>query len=130
MSEQTSRAARRGFLSSLAGLPLIGGSVALIGSPTRADVVVTPELLATYDTFLDLERRHQNWERANGNGDEFRALMGMTFLDNPAGSYDFVGNHGGIAPSARAAVLLSAAGCGWRGRGRSSARVARDGGLP
>ena len=119
MSDHSSRGVRRGFLSGLAGLPLIGGSVALIGSPTRADVIVTPDLLATYDAFLDLERRHLNWERAKGNGDEFRALMGMTFLDNPAGSFDFVGDRGGVAPSARAAVLLSAAGCGWGQRART-----------
>jgi len=122
MSDQPSRAARRGFLSGLAGLPLIGGSVALIGSPTSADVVVTPDLLETYDAFLDLERRHLNWERAKGNGDEFRALMGMTFLDNPAGSFDFVGDRGGVAPSTRAAVLLAAADCGWGGRPLRGAR--------
>ena len=47
---------RRAFLRGLATLPLIGGSVALIGNPTAAAVPATPELLADYADFLGLER--------------------------------------------------------------------------
>jgi len=113
MSDQISRTARRGFLRSLASLPLVGGSVTLIGSPTRADVPVTDDLLHTYDTFLDFERRYLNWERARGDRETFRGLMGHTYLQNPAASFDYAGQRGGLGPSDRAALILSAAGCGW-----------------
>jgi hypothetical protein len=36
---------RRNFLRGLATLPLIGGSVAILGKPTAAAVTVTPDLL-------------------------------------------------------------------------------------
>ncbi len=47
---------RRTFLSGLAGLPMIGGSVALIGSPTAAAVPTTTGLLQNYEAWLAWER--------------------------------------------------------------------------
>ena len=46
---------RRGFLRGLASLPLIGGSVALIGQPTKAAGPVTQAMLADYADFLAIE---------------------------------------------------------------------------
>ena len=48
---------RRTFLRGLTTLPLIGGSVALLGSPTRAAEPVTEELLDSYSEWLYYERR-------------------------------------------------------------------------
>lgn len=56
-------ASRRGFLSGLATLPLIGGSVALIGSPSAVAEPLNQRLLDAYDEFLDGERRALKWER-------------------------------------------------------------------
>lgn len=41
---------RRGFLGQLATLPLIGGGITLIGQPTAAAVLVTPDLVEAYKT--------------------------------------------------------------------------------
>lgn len=46
---------RRGFLSSLASLPFIGGGVKLIGAPSAAAVPVSLELLRRYRLFLNKE---------------------------------------------------------------------------
>jgi hypothetical protein len=58
-----------------------------------------------------MERRLLNWERAGGHGAAFEAFEGTLWLNTPAGSF-----HGGDEPlpSTRAAVVLSAVGCGWR----------------
>ena len=47
---------RRTFLRGLATLPLIGGSVALIGNPTQTAVLVTDGLLRNYEAWLAWER--------------------------------------------------------------------------
>ncbi len=47
--------ARRGLLRGLATLPLVGGSVALIGQPTAAAVPFTPELATRYVAWLARE---------------------------------------------------------------------------
>lgn len=94
---------RRGFLRGLAGLPLIGGSVALIGSPTAAAVQPTYGMLATYTAWLDGERRHVAWAAGFG---------GMVPCMNPGHAF-----HSGDpvkvgqAAMARAPVVLSAVGC-------------------
>jgi hypothetical protein len=58
-----------------------------------------------------MEHRHLAWEMRGGHGLDFHRLMGCIKLDNLAGSF-----HGGDEPppSTRAAVVLSAAGYGWR----------------
>ena len=40
---------RRSFLRGIAALPLIGGSVAILGKPTQAAVPVTHDMLCAYD---------------------------------------------------------------------------------
>ena len=47
---------RRAFLRSLATLPLIGGSIAILGQPTAAAVPVTDGLLRNYEAWLAWER--------------------------------------------------------------------------
>lgn len=117
---------RRGFLRNLASLPLIGGGLTLIGSPTAAAVPVTPDLLDSYDAWLHFERRWLQFERFGAKGTERDKLAdGWVFLNertgraysdmvrcaNGGGHY-----HGNVAPaSTRAAVVLSAVGCGWEG---------------
>ena len=47
---------RRGFLRGLTTLPLIGGSVAILGQPTVAAVPVTRDMAQLYETWLGWER--------------------------------------------------------------------------
>ncbi|KQP53027.1 hypothetical protein [Methylobacterium sp. Leaf106] len=117
-------ASRRGFLSGLASLPLIGGSVALIGSPSAVAAPLTPDLLDSYDAWLEYERRWLQWERY-GNRDTIQRLS-LPFRDEMAGwdQFDMIPAandgarfHGNSEPpaSTRAALVLSTVGCGWRG---------------
>jgi hypothetical protein len=47
---------RRGFLRQLCTLPMLGGSVALLGAPTAVAEPITPDLFEAYDRWLTLER--------------------------------------------------------------------------
>ena len=112
---------RRSFLSGLATLPLIGGSVALIGAPSAVAEPVTLPLVERYVDWLSVElgeaiiersvlrepvykaqteRWRREWCRDNGT------LCGMEgqhrFLVPPA-----------ELPSSHAALVLSTVGCGW-----------------
>lgn len=98
-------ASRRGFLRGLTTLPLIGGGVALIGSPTAAAVPVTGGTIATYIAWLDAERRYVQW--ASG-------CRGFIPQMNPGAAYhDRVRDVHAAAREAveRAPVVLSAVGC-------------------
>ena len=102
----TTPASRRGFLSGLATLPLIGGSVALIGSPTAAAAPVTGGTIATYIAWLDAERRYVQW-----------AVNGKGFIPclNPGHAFHGWGGQSAYAVAGeairRAPVILAAAGC-------------------
>ena len=106
--------ARRGFLHQLAGLPLIGGGVTLIGNPTRAAEPVTEQLLDAYSEWLFYERQLLCRERWPGSRDAEAVVpantgaTGFHFPAYPASWKD------APKPSTRAAVVLSAVGCGWR----------------
>ena len=109
---------RRTFLRGLVSLPLIGGSVALIGNPTAAAVPITPKLLDAYEEWLDLERSYLTWERFGRDGPEKRygANVEVVWRDRTTGKAwtmtvdnDFSGFDHRHAAS-RAAVILSAAG--------------------
>ena len=57
---------RRSFLRGLASLPLIGGSIALIGAPTKAAVPVTRPMLVEYADWLLFEHhmvKHEIYDR-------------------------------------------------------------------
>ena len=112
---------RRSFLRGLASLPLIGGSLALIGQPTAAAVPITDLMLDSYEAFLDYER---SWLRFERYGERARTrpslnlyeavfinratgeLFEATKVNNPGARFE----HTNPMPSTRAAVILSAAG--------------------
>lgn len=48
--------ARRGFLRGLAALPLVGGSVALVGQPTAVAAEPSPKLIGAYAEWLRIEQ--------------------------------------------------------------------------
>jgi len=108
-------ASRRGFLSGLATLPLIGGSVALIGSPSAVAEPVSPVLMHEYVNWLAYE-----WSRASieAHGSD----RGMWFpLHGPA--HQWHAERGNrvrtlVPPSTRAALVLATVGCDWREGGR------------
>lgn len=121
------RASRRGFLSGLASLPLIGGSVALLGQPTAAATPVTEALLWSYRHWLHMEHRMLSYEmadhdvkRAGQIEDGFSYILSdgsrVPNLDwhmQWSGQPGARGPAGWITapqPSSRAAVILSAAG--------------------
>ena len=111
---------RRTFLRGRAGLPLLGGSVALIGAPTAAAVPVTPDLLHSYKSWLHMEHRMVSFELAGHDqrlgkemerfhfagtpGDRWHMQWAREGARGPAGWID------APQPSTRAAVILSAAG--------------------
>jgi hypothetical protein len=76
--------AHRGFRRGLARLPLIGGSVTILGNPTKAAEPITEAMLQANATSLEMERRFPNWERAGGHRATFETLEGTLWLDNPA----------------------------------------------
>jgi hypothetical protein len=55
---------RRGFLRQLCSLPMLGGSVALLGAPTAVAEPITPDLFEAYDRWLTLERYFLMEEKA------------------------------------------------------------------
>jgi hypothetical protein len=104
--------ARRGFLRQLAGLPLIGG-VTILGKPTKAAVPVTEELKERYIAWLAHEHRGALWEREvqpypHAHGRHPNTVPMYWFPEHP--DIELV-VHGAL-PSTRAAVVLSAVGCG------------------
>jgi hypothetical protein len=120
---------RRTFLRQLAGLPLIGGSIALIGAPTAVAEPVTAGLMEAYKTWLHLELRGLASEMAADPvcverygyaGRSFNRSELTRTIQNAiwcAGVGDAGRFHNGDRPepSARAALVLSAVGCEWRG---------------
>ena len=122
---------RRGFLRGLVTLPLIGGGVTLIGSPTGAAEPITDRLLDAYDTWLQTERRclvverygpGSKWERLNREGPYALGIRdrrtGQTWnytdLTTEAAHFHFRSGEKEPQPSTRAAIVLSAVGCGWK----------------
>lgn len=109
----SSPSSRRGYLRGLTTLPLIGGSVTLIGNPTAAAEAVTEALLDAYDEWLFMERRLLCLEAGPGRRSEAHVPC-----NTGVGRFHFLTN--GLdwrslpQPSTRAAVVLSAVGCDWR----------------
>ena len=119
LSPERPTLARRGFLSGLASLPLIGGGVTLIGQPTAAAVPVTDDLRWAYKEWLYMEHRMLSYELA-GHRQSASADYERCFTGNVATGWHMQwagqGNRGPAGwidapqPSTRAAVILSAAG--------------------
>jgi hypothetical protein len=103
---------RRAFLSQLAKLPLIGGGLSIIGQPKAVAEPVTMELLDNYMTWLVAEYIGLYRElQANGHKVDINTRNAAAVFHPPFGwDPEFP------APSARAAVVLSAVGCDWKDR--------------
>lgn len=102
-------ATRRGFLCGLTTLPLIGGSVALIGSPVRAAQPVTPGMVATYSAWLAYERSSLMHACGIARADDMIPHV------NPGSRFHFSRpvdlKTWGLDAVERAPVMLAAAGC-------------------
>jgi hypothetical protein len=104
-------ASRRGFLRGLTTLPLIGGGVALIGSPSGVAAAPSRQVLAAYNEWLFYERRLLCIEAFGG-------LSAEAFVPANSGPTDFhfpIGQDWKAVPqpSTRAALVLSAVGYDW-----------------
>ena len=111
--------ARRSFLHGLVTLPMIGGGVTLIGNPTAAAVPVTDALHARYTEWLAVEYGNALIERDGREAPpsvrdfhiDYRRRWcegNRTLNPDPAsGRFRLLPF---VPPSARAAVILSAAG--------------------
>ncbi len=103
---------RRAFLRGLVRLPMIGGSVALIGSPTAAAVPTTTGLLQNYEAWLAWERYQLQTELWGRDA----ADRCTTFLAMNLPGEQWHNPWRDEAPpcpaaSTRAALVLSAVGC-------------------
>lgn len=113
---------RRGFLRGLTTLPLIGGSVALIGTPAAVAEPVTPRLLREYHDWLMYEQSCLRREIEGGSPSRFglenvygsalrwHRARGELRLDTEGESM----GDGMSFPSTRAALVLSTVGCDWQ----------------
>ena len=113
---------RRGFLRGLASLPLVGGSVALIGQPSAVAEPVTDRLMWSYKEWLFFEHRMISYELAGydlplaheieriGGGDvtDWHFQWSREGMRGPAGWID------APQPSTRAALVLSTVDCDWK----------------
>lgn len=118
----TPSSSRRGFLSGLAALPLIGGGVTLIGRPTATAVPVSRELLESYKAWLHYENRMLSYELAGHDIAAAGRIEKLVPLNNEGADWHFQWNRAPGArgpagwitapqPSTRAALVLSAVGC-------------------
>ena len=107
---------RRTFLRGLASLPLIGGSLAILGQPTAAAVPVTPAIIDRYVAWLAAEHAEAQDEREEIHHPQelgyaqFRrewVRQPMFWFPDDAVAQAAVR---ATRPSSRAAVILSAAG--------------------
>ena len=102
---------RRGFLRGLVGLPLLGGGLTLIGAPTAVAEPISEHLLRVYASWLWGERGRALDELYPAHAPGFR--NGLDMNEGVFFHHD-VPDYSTPPPSARAAVILAAAGCEWR----------------
>lgn len=118
---------RRGFLRGLLSLPLIGGSVALIGAPSAVAEPCTLPMLQTYSDWLAREFGETLIELAPLTHPQRDELPGfMTYATQHARNWcegNALLTRGSrvsfevpprMLPSTRAALVLSTVGCDWR----------------
>lgn len=100
---------RRSFLRGLTTLPLVGGSVALVGAPTGAAEPVTPGMLATYAAWLANEHRSLMWATCKAMPDSFVPCLnpGAQFHTCSGATVERIG----LEAQLRAPVVLAAVGC-------------------
>jgi hypothetical protein len=87
--------------------------VTILGNPTKAAIPVTEDLLQSYSAWLHFERRFLLWELCGSDKSRFEVVDSLVLGGNPGFHYHKAG--GEPPPSTRAAVVLSAVGCGWKG---------------
>lgn len=102
---------RRGFLRGLVSLPLIGGGVTLIGSPSAVAEPVSLTLLAEYECWLGLEQMRVAREMRPDSPYFGWRLYGSAHDWHRYSSHN-------QPPSTRAALVLATVGCDWREGGR------------
>ncbi len=102
---------RRTFLASLAALPMLGGGVKLIGSPTQAAVPTTTELLQNYEAWLAWER-HQLQTEIWGRDVADRCTTFLA-MNHPGERWHNPWRDEETCPAAstRAALVLATVGC-------------------
>ena len=115
---------RRGFLAGLTKLPLIGGSVALLGQPSAVAQPATLQIVEAYKTWLHYEHRRLSWEMADfptnvahygGTREErYRYIERLTLNFGTGDACKFHWREGSTPASSRAALVLSTVGCDWR----------------
>jgi hypothetical protein len=114
---------RRGFLRGLVSLPLIGGGVTLIGSPTAVAEPCSLSLLDRYTDWLAVEYGEALIERcalapskSHSNSLAIMKFRREWVQDNRALNprQDRFESAPAALPSTRAALVLSAVGCNWR----------------
>ena len=91
---------RRGFLAGLTKLPLIGGSVALIGQPRAVAQPATRQILEAYKAWLHLEHRVLSRELAElpemvayyggTSRERYDIIQPMTFSFGTGDAYRFI----------------------------------------
>ena len=113
---------RRGFLRQLAALPLIGGSVTLIGGPTAVAEPVSDALIDRYIGWLSVELGEALVERT-GRLEPVYKNEAMVWRRewcrdnrklNPRPERGLFLAPPSSPPSTRAAIVLSTVGCDWR----------------
>lgn len=111
-------ATRRGFLRALTALPMIGGGVALIGSPTGVAAPASRDLLARYSEWLRIERDILHREMFPGVDPAVARVMSEGGAHASVVQFfvpdGFRSWRDAPQPSTRAALVLSAVGCDWR----------------
>ena len=100
---------RRSFLRGLASLPLIGGSVAILGRPSAAAVPGSDDLMTRYVAFLAAEHREALVSLFEMRGHDF-CIRHPPIYWVPDAHQDAANIARASDPSTRAAVILSAAG--------------------
>lgn len=115
----TALPSRRGFLSGLAGLPLIGGGVAILGAPTAAATPVTRGLLERYHAWIANEHAAVLFELGAVSPRDPAQPWAERRICTPLHWFpdapDVERSVLAMPPSSRAAVVLSAVGCGLGG---------------
>ena len=114
---------RRTFLRQLTTLPLIGGSVALIGAPSAVAELASTPMLVSYANWLFYERRLLCREiEGQVPGLEKMAFLAPCVVDDVDlscrrqwPSFHFTARDQ-AQPSTRAAVVMAASGFDWRPR--------------